>query len=104
MNQDCSLIGGDLSSEAFGPGICQWNFPLVFRRRTYFMVVTRSSNGSFSEKLKVSKSLKQSIRNKSFEVKFDSNFEAVVEKCSASSLRLGQEGTWITEEYEKGIY
>jgi leucyl/phenylalanyl-tRNA--protein transferase len=51
----------------------------------------------FPRNFKISKSLKQSLRNKLFEVKFDSNFEAVIKNC-AKVPRRDQPGTWITSK------
>ncbi len=89
--------GGDLKAErliqAYANGIFPWyskGEPILWWSPDPRMVL-------FPEKLKVSKSLKQSLSNKSFEVKFDENFEAVIEHCSAVA-REGQDGTWITEE------
>ena len=45
----------------------------------------------------VSKSLKNIIMKKVFEVRFDSNFEGVIKHC-AEVKRDGQEGTWITKD------
>lgn len=49
----------------------------------------------FLDDFKVSKSLKQSI--KKFEIKFNSNFETVIEMCSTVN-RKDQDSTWITDE------
>jgi len=43
------------------------------------------------------KSFRRVLRNKGFEVKFDTNFEAVIEYCSTVP-REGQEGTWLLDE------
>lgn len=51
----------------------------------------------FPEELKIRKSLKQSIRNKGYQIKFDQSFEQVIQACSEIP-RHGQDGTWITEE------
>ena len=48
----------------------------------------------YPKDLKVSKSLKKSI--KKFEVKFDNDFESVIRACG--DVRKDKEGTWITEE------
>ncbi|WP_297484397.1 leucyl/phenylalanyl-tRNA--protein transferase [Sulfurimonas sp.] len=44
---------------------------------------------------KLSKSLKKSL--KKFTYKFDTNFEKVM-RCCATTIRVGQEGSWINEE------
>ncbi len=50
----------------------------------------------FPERLKVSRSLRKSLRNKGFEVSFDTAFERVIAACAAP--REGESGTWITDE------
>lgn len=93
-------FGGDLSSErlvqAYANGIFPWyseGEPILWWSPNPRMVL-------FPDRLKVSKSLKQSIKNKSYEVRFDTNFNAVIEHCSAVP-REGQDGTWITEEMKR---
>ena len=51
----------------------------------------------FPGKMKISKSLDQSIRNKKYRVLFDADFETVIKQCS-SIFRKGQSGTWITTD------
>jgi leucyl/phenylalanyl-tRNA--protein transferase len=51
----------------------------------------------FTEKLKVSSSMKKEIRKKKYEVLLDRNFEEVIRACR-NSIRRGQGGTWITED------
>jgi len=46
--------------------------------------------------LRVTRSLRKSIRNGGFEVSFDRDFEAVIRACGAP--RAGATGTWITVE------
>jgi leucyl/phenylalanyl-tRNA--protein transferase len=50
----------------------------------------------FPEKLKVSKSMKQVIRNSEFEVTINQDFENVIHAC-AKTKRNGEHGTWITQ-------
>lgn len=90
-------IGGDLSIErlllAYSNGIFPWyseDDPIMWWSPDPRMVL-------FPEKLKLSKSLQQSIKNKEYEVKFDTNFKEVIENCS-KTVRKDQEGTWITTE------
>lgn len=51
----------------------------------------------FPEKFKRSKSLIQRIRKKDYEVRFDTDFQAVISAC-ARMERPDQDGTWITPE------
>lgn len=48
----------------------------------------------YPEKLRISRSLKKSLRKRPFHVTLDSDFAAVIEACSEP--RPDQEGTWIT--------
>jgi leucyl/phenylalanyl-tRNA--protein transferase len=54
----------------------------------------------YPSEFKTSKSLKRVIKNKGFEVKFDRDFESVIEYCSTVP-REGQDGTWLTDEMKK---
>jgi leucyl/phenylalanyl-tRNA--protein transferase len=102
-------IGGDLSSErlllAYSNGIFPWfenDEEILWWSPDPRMVL-------FPEKFKISKSLRQSIRNKGFELKIDFDFESVIHACSQIQRPEG-EGTWITpgmhqaymELYHKG--
>lgn len=51
----------------------------------------------YPHELRVSRSLKKSIRKQPFEIKMDTAFAAVIEQCSKKK-RPGQFGTWITQE------
>lgn len=51
----------------------------------------------YPQNFKTSKSLRRVIRNRGYEVRFDTNFEQVIELCSQIPRR-GQEGTWLTNE------
>jgi len=89
--------GGDLSVErlllAYANGIFPWyseDSPILWWFTDPRMVL-------FPEKLKISDSLKQSIRSKKFKVTFDHCFDKVIENC-ARSPRKGALGTWITND------
>jgi leucyl/phenylalanyl-tRNA--protein transferase len=93
-------IGGDLSVDtlikAYSLGIFPWyseEMPILWWCPDPRMVL-------FPQKFKVSKSLRQTIRQKKYTVKIDENFEKVIENC-ALSKRKGQEGTWITNEMKQ---
>ncbi len=93
-------IGGDLSADrlefAYSLGIFPWyseGEPIMWWSPDPRTVL-------FPEKFKVSKSLKQSIRNRNYEFKFDENFEAVIANC-ARIPRTEDEGTWITHEMQE---
>ncbi|PWK18949.1 leucyl/phenylalanyl-tRNA--protein transferase [Xanthomarina spongicola] len=103
-------VGGDLSVErlvlAYKSGIFPWfekEQPILWWSPDPRFVL-------FPEKLKVSKSMKQILRNKDFTVTINQNFKAVINQC-AKTKREGQRGTWITNNmidayvklHEKGL-
>ena len=90
-------IGGDLSTErlllAYKNGIFPWfedNDPILWWSPNYRMVL-------FLEEFKVSKSMRNVINQKRFEITFNQDFKSVITNCSQVK-RNGQNGTWITNE------
>ncbi|MDO7136862.1 leucyl/phenylalanyl-tRNA--protein transferase [Algibacter lectus] len=90
-------IGGDLSVErlilAYKTGIFPWFDdvePIVWWSPNPRFVL-------FPEKLKVSKSMRQVLRNSDFEVTVNKDFKTVITECS-NMKRDGQAGTWITNQ------
>ena len=90
-------IGGDLSEErlikAYHSGIFPWfdkQDPILWWSPDPRFVLR-------PEKLKVSKSLKQLLKQKKFQVTFNKEFEQVIHHC-AQIKREGQDDTWITSE------
>jgi len=88
-------VGGDLSVErlllAYKKGIFPWfekDQPILWWSPDPRFVL-------FPEKLKVSKSMKQVLRNSDFQVTVNKDFNKVIEECSQIN-RNGQSGTWIT--------
>ena len=88
-------IGGDLSVErlflAYKTGIFPWfetDEPILWWSPDPRFVL-------FPNKLKVSKSMRQVLRNKNYEVTINKNFRTVITEC-ALLKRSGQESTWIT--------
>lgn len=87
-------IGGDLSSErlldAYQRGIFPWynpDQPILWWSPNPRAVI-------YPERLKISRSLKKSIRHRGYEVVYDRDFRAVIEACSEA--RKMEPGTWIT--------
>ena len=93
-------VGGDLSVErlllAYQSGI----FPWYSKEEPIIWWAPEERCVLFPDDLKVSKSMKQLIKRKAFEVTFDQAFETVIQAC-AKSKREGQPGTWITAEMEE---
>jgi leucyl/phenylalanyl-tRNA--protein transferase len=90
-------IGGDLSIErlilAYSNGIFPWydeGSPILWWALNPRMVL-------LPENLKVSKSLKQSLKKGEFSITFDKAFEEIINECSRIP-RKNQQGTWITDE------
>jgi len=89
-------VGGDLSPErvlyAYQNGIFPWyesDQPLLWWAPDPRFVL-------YPNKLKISKSTKQVLRNQSFEVTVNKSFRDVIEAC-ANVKRVAQSGTWITD-------
>ncbi|WP_416236494.1 leucyl/phenylalanyl-tRNA--protein transferase [Xanthomarina sp. F1114] len=88
-------LGGDLSVErlilAYKSGIFPWfedDQPILWWSPNPRFVL-------FPDKLKVSKSMKQVLRNSDFVVTVNQDFRTVITEC-AKAKRVGQQGTWIT--------
>lgn len=89
-------VGGDLRPErlilAYQHGLFPWysdNDPILWWCPDPRAVL-------FLNELKVSKSLRKSIRNKGYRVFINRDFDAVIEHCAY--IRADQEGTWITDD------
>jgi len=90
-------VGGDLDSDrvmkAYRNGIFPWysrNQPILWFAPDPRFVI-------FPEELKVQRSLKKVIKKNIFEIRINTRFEDVIERCSEIP-RPGQFGTWITED------
>jgi len=93
-------VGGDLSAErlilAYQNGIFPWfsdDDPICWYSPHERCVI-------YPGKLKVSKSMKQVIKNGSFRVTANHAFEKVIAHC-AKIPRKDQPGTWITKEMQE---
>lgn len=90
-------IGGDLSLNrllsAYQQGIFPWfsdGEPIMWWSPNPRMVL-------FPNELKVSNSLKKTLKNCPFDIRFNTAFRQVITACS-NTARKGQPGTWITED------
>lgn len=90
-------VGGDLSVErlllAYKQGIFPWyseGEPILWWSPNPRFVL-------FPEKLKISKSMKQLLRNSIFKVTVNKAFREVIRACSLIKRR-GQDDTWITND------
>ncbi len=89
-------FGGDLSvarlSLAYQLGIFPWfsdGEPIVWYSPDPRMVL-------FLDELKISKSMKQVLKNHPYTISFNKDFQQVIDVCKRIS-RKGQQGTWITD-------
>ena len=96
-NEGLLSYGGDLSTErlilAYKSGIFPWfddDGPILWWSPDPRFVL-------YPEKLKVSKSMMQVLRNSDFKITVNKDFEGVISNCSKIK-RDGQKGTWITND------
>lgn len=92
--------GGDLSPErlvlAYKLGIFPWfdeDQPILWWSPDPRFVL-------FPDNLKISKSMKQVLRNSDFKITVNKDFEGVITNCS-NIKRDGQKGTWITKDLKE---
>jgi len=90
-------IGGDLSPlrllNAYANGIFPWyneGEPILWWSLDPRLVIRPGE-------MKVSKSLRHTLRSGRFEVRIDTDFRLVMQHCAATP-REGQDGTWITDD------
>ncbi len=90
-------IGGDLRPErlilAYSQGIFPWygpGEPIQWHSPDPRMVL-------LADEIRVSRSLRRTLRKGEFRLTLDTAFESVMEAC-AETPRPGQAGTWITDE------
>jgi len=90
-------VGGDLSIErlklAYSKGIFPWyekGMPILWWSPDPRMVL-------YPDKMIISHSLKQVIKQQQFTITIDTEFEKVIKNC-AKTPRKGEKGTWITRE------
>jgi leucyl/phenylalanyl-tRNA---protein transferase len=90
-------VGGDLSTErlmlAYNNGIFPWfeeDEPILWWAPEERMVL-------FFEDLKISKSMRKILDKGEFKVTFNKDFKSVITNCQKMN-RVGQHGTWITED------
>jgi leucyl/phenylalanyl-tRNA--protein transferase len=90
-------VGGDLSPErlllAYRSGIFPWydeRLPILWHSPDPRCVLAVDG-------IHIGRSLRRVIAKRTYEVRFDTAFERVIEACK-STPRPGQDGTWITDE------
>ena len=93
-------IGGDLSTErlilAYQHGIFPWfsdDDPICWYSPHERCVI-------YPDRIKISKSMKQTLKNDSYKVTANQAFKKVIANC-AKVVRKDQPGTWITQEMQQ---
>ncbi|MGB6269081.1 MAG: leucyl/phenylalanyl-tRNA--protein transferase [Olleya sp.] len=89
-------IGGDLSAERLLSAYQNGIFPWFDNDDTILWWSPDPRFVLYPKDLKVSKSMKQVLRNSDFEITINKDFDAVIKAC-ADAKRPGQEDTWITK-------
>ena len=92
-------VGGDLSLDrlliAYSNGIFPWfseGEPILWYSPHERCVI-------YPESIKISKSMRKTLRDEQFKVTVNTAFDAVIKNC-ADTVRKDQAGTWITNEMQ----
>jgi len=95
-NGDIVSIGGNLSPgmllSAYEQGIFPWfgpDDPILWQSPDPRCVI-------FPDKLHISSTMKKVLKNETFKITYDENFDGVIKGC-AEMVRPSQKGTWITD-------
>lgn len=91
-------IGGDLSPKRLIHAYAQGIFPWFSEEDEIFWFSPDPRLVLIPGHFRKSDSLNRLIRNRQFEVRFDTCFQDVIEACAAVP-RSGQDGTWITADF-----
>ncbi len=89
-------VGGDLSVERLLTAYRQGIFPWYSEDQPILWWSPDPRSVLFPERLKISRSLRKTLRKGRFRITLDQAFDDVIEACAAP--RSGQEGTWIVDE------
>jgi leucyl/phenylalanyl-tRNA--protein transferase len=90
-------IGGDLTLARLLSAYRQGIFPWFSEGEPILWWSPNPRTVLFPDELKVADSLKKTLKKQKFEVRFNTAFRQVISACS-STLRCGQDGTWITQD------
>lgn len=91
-------LGGDLELESLLLAYSQGIFPWPISKEYPLAWFSPDPRGILAfEKLHLSKSLRKFLKKNPYEIKFNTNFEAVIMNCSLVK-RSDNQGTWITQD------
>lgn len=94
-------IGGDLSPQRLKAAYRHGIFPWYNAGQPILWWAPNPRTVLFPEKIKISRSLQKSMRNRGFSVSFDQAFAEVIEACSTPRQGDDNPGTWITKEMKQ---
>lgn len=98
-------VGGDLSPARLRAAYRQGIFPWYNNDQPILWWSPNPRSVLFPAELKISRSLKKTLRknlhNKKFRVSFDQAFSEVVQACSEPRIQDNDPGTWITDEMKQ---
>lgn len=95
-------LGGDLEVESLLLAYSQGIFPWPISKEYPLAWFSPDPRGILAfEKLHLSKSLRKFLKKNPYEIKFNTNFEAVIMNCSLVP-RADNQGTWITQDLING--
>lgn len=89
-------VGGDLSPKRILSAYQQGVFPWYSHGQPILWWSPDPRAVIFPDKLKISRSLRKTLNKKIFQVCHDVAFNQVINAC-ATTLRHGQDGTWIQQ-------
>lgn len=99
MKDDLVAVGGDFHPQrlinAYSNGLFPW-FIDEYNHIHWYSPNKRMI--LYPSEMKVSKSLKKSIKNKGFIIKTNENFEEVIKNC-AQAKRKHEDDTWINDDF-----
>ncbi len=90
-------IGGDLKPERLLNAYRNGIFPWFSEGQPILWWSPEPRSVLFPEQLRVSRSLRKTMRQQRFQLSFDRAFDQVIESCAAAP-RPGQNGTWIVDD------
>lgn len=89
-------MGGDLTPQRLVNAYRSGIFPWFSEGEPIYWWSPNPRAVLYPQDIRITRSLRKSIRNKGYHIVFDCDFSAVVKACAAP--RSTQDGTWITDE------
>jgi len=93
-------LGGDLSPQRLINAYAEGIFPWFQDEEDIFWFSPDPRMVLFPDELRITPSLKRSLKSRKFKVRTDTAFEAVIRACSEAP-REGQDGSWIDGDFIK---